>query len=273
MSILQAIILGLVQGLTEFLPVSSSGHLTLGKAVLGITEQGILFEVVVHLGTLFAVLSAFRQDVIWLLNGLLSLLQRGKQFSEADPSKEEALRYVAFIIWATIPAVAVGLFFKDRIEQAFSDPLLAAYLLLVTGVILLLSRFGLRSKGEMNFKRSLIMGVSQAFAILPGISRSGSTISMGMLFGVNRTEAARFSFLMALPAIGGAFVLQLKDLSGTPMASEMIAPLVVGFIVSYVSGLFAIKVLMSVVKKGRFDYFAWYCFAVGIIGIYFLQFA
>ncbi|KAA3661218.1 MAG: undecaprenyl-diphosphate phosphatase, partial [Calditrichaeota bacterium] len=179
MSILHAIILGLVQGLTEFLPVSSSGHLTLGKAVLGISENGILFEVVVHLGTLFAVISAFRQDVVWLLKGLIGLIPSRKQFSERDPEKEEALRYVSFIVWATIPAVAIGLFFKDRIEAAFSDPLLAAYLLIVTGFVLLLSRLGLRSKGEMNFKRSLIMGVSQAFAILPGISRSGSTLSMG----------------------------------------------------------------------------------------------
>ncbi|KAA3610627.1 MAG: undecaprenyl-diphosphate phosphatase [Calditrichaeota bacterium] len=271
MSILQAIILGLVQGLTEFLPVSSSGHLTLGKAVLGVSQEGILFEVVVHLGTFFAVISAFRQDVLWLFKGLLGLMPNKKRVT--DPSQEAALRYIAFIIWATIPAVLIGLFFKDWVEDAFTDPLLAAYLLIVTGFILLLSRLGLRSSGEMTFKRSLIMGISQAFAILPGISRSGTTISMGMLAGVNREEAARFSFLMALPAIGGAFVLQLKDLADSPMDSSLVGPLVAGFVVSYISGLFAIKVLMSIVKKGRFDYFAWYCFAIGIIGIYFIKFA
>ena len=269
MSILQAVILGLVQGLTEFLPVSSSGHLTLGKAILGVTENGILFEVVVHMGTFFAVVFAFRRDVLWLLQGVAALFRSRHQ--RQHNSNEEALRYIAYIVWATIPAVIVGLFFKDWVEEAFADPLLAASLLIVTGLILLLSRLGLKSTGEVNLPRSLWIGIAQAFAILPGISRSGTTISIGMLIGVRREEAARFSFLMALPAIGGAFILHLKDLSGNAFDSGQFIPLAAGFIVSFLSGLFAIKVLMKVVQKGRFDYFAWYCFAVGLIGIYFLQ--
>lgn len=274
MTILDAIILGLIQGLTEFLPVSSSGHLTLGKALLGISEKGILFEVVVHLGTLFAVLTAFWPDILWLLRGVLVFFTPSKAKSAAlDNPGEKALHYWAYLIWGTIPAVIVGLFFKDFFEQAFSSPFLASCMLLLTGGILLLSRLGLNSRGDMSIKRSLIIGISQAFAILPGISRSGTTITAGMLSGVKREESARFSFLLAVPAIAGAFVLQLKDIIGTPPEQTFLLALIVGFVVSYISGYIAIRVLMSVVRKGRLDYFAWYCFAIGILGIYFLRFA
>ena len=271
MTIFDSIILGLIQGLTEFLPVSSSGHLTLGKALLGITENGILFEVVVHLGTLFAVLTAFWPDVKWLFNGALTFLHLGKSKNTSRSDSDRAMRYISYLVWGTLPAVAVGLFLKDRIEQAFANPLLAAYLLLATGGILLLSRLGLKAAGQVTLRRSILIGLAQAMAILPGISRSGSTISAGMLLGVEREAAARFSFLLAIPAIAGAFVLQLKDIMASPPSQGFLVVLVVGFIVSYLSGLFAIKFLMAVVRRGRFDYFAWYCFAIGLLGIYFLQ--
>lgn len=274
MTTLDAIILGLIQGLTEFLPVSSSGHLTLGKALLGITEKGILFEVVVHLGTLLAVATAFWPDIVWLVRGIFALLPgRPSGGAATESSDSAALTYLGNLVLATIPAVLVGLLFKAEIEQAFGSPLLASMLLLVTGGILLLSRLGRRSQGGINAKRSLLIGVSQALAILPGISRSGTTISTGMLVGVEREEAARFSFLMAVPAIAGAFVLQLKDLLDAPPGHAYIFALFVGFVVAYASGLLAIKLLMRVVRRGRFDYFAWYCFAVGALGIYFLRFA
>lgn len=269
MTFLDAIILGVVQGLTEFLPVSSSAHLTLGKALLGITEKGILFEVVVHLGTLFAVVTAFWPDIVWLFRGMLAFFQR----PSGAPKKEQngALHYIAFLVWGTIPAVVVGLLFKEPVEEAFSNPLLAAYLLLVTGTILLLSRLGLKATGTMDLKRSIFIGLSQALAILPGISRSGTTISIGMLAGVKREEAARFSFLLAVPAIFGAFLLQLKDALTTPPPSGYLWILLVGFAISYLSGYLAIRFLMSMVRRGRLDYFAWYCYAVGLLGIYFLQ--
>lgn len=273
MTVLDALLLGLLQGLTEFLPVSSSGHLTLGKALLGITDKGILFEVVVHLGTLFAVVTAFWPDVVWLFRGFLQVLR----FTEhPHPQRDGAVpaeRYILMLIVGTIPAVVVGLFFKDFFEEAFSSPLLASVFLLVTGGILLLSRLGLKAQGEVTPTRSLLVGLAQALAILPGISRSGTTISMGMLSGIRRDEAARFSFLLAIPAIAGAFVLQLRDAIANPPDSRMVIALLVGFAVSYVSGYLAIRFLMSVVRRGRLDYFAWYCFAVGLLGIYFLRFA
>ncbi len=269
MTFLDAMILGLVQGLTEFLPVSSSAHLTLGKALLGITEKGILFEVVVHLGTLFAVVTAFWPDIVWLLRGALAFSRRSA--SHPNGEQDAALHYIAFLVWGTIPAVLIGLFFKDPIEEAFSNPLLAAYFLMATGTILLLSRLGLKSTGKVDLKRSILIGLSQALAILPGISRSGTTISVGMLIGVKREEAARFSFLLAVPAIFGAFLLQLKDVLESPPSSDYFWALGIGFVISYVSGYLAIRFLMSMVRRGRLDYFAWYCYAIGLLGIYFLQ--
>lgn len=272
MNIWEAIILGIVQGLTEFLPVSSSGHLTLGKAILGVSEKGILFEVIVHLGTLFAVFTAFWQDILWLLRGIKAKIRPSSVHSFVEENDDpSAFRYVAYIMWATIPAMIVGLFLENYIEQAFSNPLLTCYLLLATGGILLLSRFGLKSSGRLTIRRSFVIGIVQAFAILPGISRSGSTIAAGMLLGIEREEAARFSFLMAIPAIGGAFVLQVKELIAAPPTYDFIVVLIIGFFVSYASGFAAIKILMSLVRKGRFDYFAWYCFAVGLLGIYLLH--
>ncbi|MFQ5633345.1 MAG: undecaprenyl-diphosphate phosphatase, partial [bacterium] len=252
--------------------VSSSGHLILGKALLGINDKSILFEVVVHFGTLLAVVTAFSKDIQWLLKGVVSVFRPTKSDSTLQSDNDEnAARYITFIIWATVPIVLVGLFLKSYVEEAFANPILAGYLLVVTGIILLISRLGLRASGRVNSFRSIVVGVVQAIAILPGISRSGSTIAAGMILGVAREEAARFSFLMAIPAIGGAFVLQLIDLSGISISQAYFFALATGFVVSYVSGFLAIKLLMATVKKGRFDYFAWYCFAVGFLAIYFLQ--
>ncbi len=271
MTELDAIILGIIQGLTEFLPVSSSGHLILGKELLNVSQEGIFFEIVVHLGTLFAVLTAFWKDIVWLWHACLRFVTPAKASAPLTADDDYAMKYVAYLLWATLPAVLVGLFLKDYVEEAFASPLLAAYMLLVTGFILLLSRAGLEAKGRMTLRKSVAVGIAQAFAILPGISRSGSTISLGMLLGIEREEAARFSFLMAIPAIGGAFVLQLKDVIGEPMSGAYITVLVLGFVASYLSGFVAIRFLMSIVRRGRFDYFAWYCFAVGLTGIYFLS--
>jgi undecaprenyl-diphosphatase len=272
LSIWEAIILGLIQGLTEFLPVSSSGHLILGKAFLGINDHNILFDVIVHLGTLLAVVTAFSKEIRWLLNGVFALLRISKVKSSNDnDSGKNAIRYIFYLMIATIPIVIVGLIFRIYIENAFANPLLTGYLLIVTGVILLISRIGLNAKGQVTLIRSIVIGIVQAFAILPGISRSGSTIAAGMILGVEREEAAKFSFLMAIPAIGGAFILQLITLSTATLSQNYISVLITGFVVSYVSGYLAIKILMVTVKKGRFDYFAWYCFAIGFLAIYFLS--
>ncbi len=271
MSVLQAIVLGLIQGLTEFLPVSSSGHLVLAKSLFHIHEQGITFEVFVHFGTFLAVIVAFWPDVVKLVVVFLRWLAHLSQTARLW-KKDPYFRLLLFILIGSVPAGIIGVLFDKQIEAAFSNPVFVSVMLLVTGSILLVSRFGKTKRPVPNLLDSILIGTAQAFAIIPGISRSGSTISTGMLLGVEKSEAARFSFLLALPVIFGAFVLKLKDLlSSGAVANHEILTLSLGTLVSFISGYFAILFLLDVVKKGKFSWFAVYCFLVGIAGlIYFL---
>ncbi len=256
MSWLDAIILGLVQGLTEFLPVSSSGHLVLFQGLLGVAVPGVLFETIVHVGTLLSVVIYFRKRLLALLVGLFS----------ADGAA--ARRYILWLAIGTIPAVIVGLLLKDVFEALFDQPIAAAGFLLVTGAILLATKWAPRRSHNVRAGSAVIMGVGQAMAILPGISRSGSTIAAGLFAGVDAEKAAEFSFLLSIPAILGALVLQLGDLdTSVPVAW---GPYLVGGFLAFVSGLLAVYWLLKIVKKGQLHHFSWYCFAVGLIGfVYF----
>jgi undecaprenyl-diphosphatase len=258
MDIIKVIILGMVQGLTEFLPVSSSGHLVLAAEILNFHEEGVAFEVFVHLGTLLSVLIVFRQDVIKMIIAPL-------QYLSSRFRKEETKQYLLwdlYIIIGTIPAAVIGLSFKSSIEAAFSNILLVILMLAITGTLLLLSRFIPKKNEEMTFLKSLLIGVSQAFAILPGISRSGSTIVTGIFLGINKENAARFSFLLAIPAILGASVIKLKDIIAMESYSIPFSFLLIGAIVSFISGYFAIIWLLDIVKKGKLEWFAYYCYLV-----------
>ncbi len=270
MTILEAIILGIVQGLTEFLPVSSSGHLVLGKAVLGIEIENIAFEVFVHLGTLLAVLTLFWKDIIILLKGVRAIVLL--RFNTVDSEEKTGLQLLLLLFLGTIPAATLGYIFKDTFESTFQHPEFVCGALLVTGLLLTASRWS-KSKGkEISKVQAFGTGVAQVAAIFPGISRSGTTISTAMLLGVERNQAARFSFLLAIPLIIAASLLQALDLVEAPPASDEIIALIVGTIAAYFSGLFAIKWLLAVVKEGTFSRFAYYCFAVGGIGlVYFLM--
>ena len=254
MNYLDALILGIVQGLTEFLPVSSSGHLVLAQYFLGVKMPGVNLEVLVHVGTLVSVLIYFRARILRLIKSLFNREMKAEQ------------RIVFYLIIGTIPAGVFGLLFKKLFEEAFSCPLEASVALLVTGCILLLPRAVRKGEKELTAKTSLIMGFGQAVAILPGVSRSGSTIVAGMLSGVKPSEAAEFSFLLSIPAILGAVVLEWKELLSIP--SELAGHYTVAAVVSCVVGLFSIYAVLSTVKKGKFEYFAYYCFAIGLIGLY-----
>ena len=192
MDILKVIILGIVQGLTEFLPVSSSGHLVLAAELLNFHEEGVAFEVFVHLGTLLSVLIVFRNDVFKMIKAPFQFLSSRFEYKET----KQYLLWDLYIIVGTIPAAIIGLSFKSKIEAAFSNILLVIVMLAITGTILLISRFMPKKNQEMTLLKSLLIGVSQAFAILPGISRSGSTIVTGIFLGIDKEKAARFSFLM-----------------------------------------------------------------------------
>jgi undecaprenyl-diphosphatase len=268
MSVLQAILLGIVQGITEFLPISSSGHLVLGKALLGVHTQGIAFEVFVHFGTFLAVLTIFWGDCWNILRSWGTALRHPSPGHWSLRYQEDPFfRLGVLICLGTIPAVIIGLLFEHQVEAAFSHPLFVSFALLVTGTILLGTRWTKPKATRFGMVRALIIGCAQAFAILPGISRAGSTIAAGMYVGVERSEAARFSFLLALPVILGACVVEGKELLQTGVPPQEAVTLFVGTIAAYVVGVIALKWLLGVIRRGRLDRFAYYCYAVGLAGL------
>lgn len=259
MTLLQAIVLGILQGATEFIPVSSSGHLVLLPWLLDWPEPGLAFDAILHWGTLVAVLAAFWRDLYrLLLAGLKSLRTR----SLADPEA----RIAWWIVIGTIPAAVIGYLFQDFFETLFGTPIAAAGFLLVTGVILSVSeRLGkqTREAEEMSWLDALLVGLAQAAAIAPGISRSGATIAAGLLLDVKRAAAARFSFLLVVPAILGAGILSLLDLVSAGRLVERWSLLASGFLAAAISGYLCIRFLLSYLRRGRLYVFAVYVWLLG----------
>lgn len=268
MDVLQSFLLGLIQGLTEFLPISSSGHLALGKYFLGgETEAGITFEVVVHFGTLCSILIYYKTDLIRLIGSAFSFL-KSPSAKKDDPD----IRIILFILISMIPAFIVGFTLKDYIEGIFDSPVLVSGMLILTGFILFLTKFTKAPEGKVTLGKSFLIGLAQAFAMIPGISRSGSTISTALYLGIKREDAANFSFLMVIPVIGGAMLLQIKEMLEIGVSDAQVMSLVVGFLTSFISGYYALKYLIIILKKKGFHYFAYYCWLVGGVGlIYFLN--
>ena len=267
MNILQALLLGVVQGITEFLPVSSSGHLVLGKAILGIHTEGVAYEVFVHFGTFLAVLTVFWKDVWNISKAVGHALRHPSPGTWLLRYREDPfLRLGVLICLGTIPAGIVGLLFEKEVKTAFSSPFFVSLALLVTGSLLLGTRWTRPRDPRFGMIRALIIGVAQGFAVLPGISRSGSTIAAGMYTGVERGEASRFSFLLALPIILGATVLEGMELLRTGIPPQQAMTLLVGTIAAYCSGAIALKWLLGVIRRGRLDRFSYYCYAVGLAG-------
>lgn len=267
MDIIQGIIIGIVQGLTEFLPVSSSAHLVFIQKILGV-ESSLAFDTFLHLGTLIAVLWFFRYDIYKMLVSWWSSVQdilhgRFKEGFYEDPYK----RLAWYVILATIPVGIVGVLFEDSVDALFSGALyVPAFFLFVTGTILYLSQR--MTSGEINYntitkKEALFMGLGQACAILPGLSRSGTTIAAGLTIGLNKEFAAKFSFILSIPAILGAFVLQLKDI-GSAMDANFL-PVFLGFIASIIAGYMAIKWMLDLIQNKSLDIFAYYCWLIGLI--------
>lgn len=255
MSLIEAIILGIIQGLTEFLPVSSSGHLELTKAILGDTsvpEESLLMTVVLHAATAFSTIVIFRKEIAELLAGLF-------QFKN-----NEQFQYSLKIVLSMIPAAAAGVLLEDQIDQLFGGQiLLVGAMLLVTGSLLFLADKAKSTMKPVGFKAALIVGISQAIAILPGISRSGATISTSVLLGIDRERAARFSFLMVVPLILGKMAKDI--LSGDLAAAQTDTTLlIVGFVAAFLAGLVACKWMIALVKRSQLTYFSIYCFVVGI---------
>ena len=259
MSWIEALILGIIQGLTEFLPVSSSGHLEIGKHILGVqATDNLTFTVVVHGATVLSTIVVFRKDITNLITGLFSF--------KWNPETE----YIFKIGVSMIPIGIVGVFFKDYVEELFNTNkilLLVGAMLLITATLLAFTFYAKAKDKDVSFKDAFIIGIAQTIAVLPGISRSGSTIATGLLLGNKREAVARFSFLMVLIPILGENVLSLlkDDVSSTGTIGFL--PLLVGFTGAFISGLLACKAMINLVKKGKLIYFAIYCAVVGTIAI------
>jgi undecaprenyl-diphosphatase len=257
---LDALILGTIQGLTEFLPVSSSGHIELGQAVLDAdmksAEENLLFTVVVHFATALSTIIVFRKDISDLMRGLLKF------------SNNEESRFIGKIALSMIPAVAIGLFFEDYLESLFSKNLvLVGLMLIVTGLLLFLAGRAKNTNKNVSWVDAVMIGIAQAIAMLPGISRSGATISTSVLLGNDRTKAARFSFLMVVPLIFGKIAKDL--LSGDLSAQNAeLTPLLIGFGAAFLTGLLACTWMIALVKRAKLHYFSYYCFIVGAIAIW-----
>ena len=266
MDIFQAIIIGLVQGLTEFLPVSSSAHLIFAQQALGVSDVGLAFDVLMHVGTLVAVIVYFFNDIVNMIKGFLLSLVDLKDGNFIREIKKDPYKKLAWLtILATIPVGVVGVLFNDIIESMFQGLTIPAFLLLVTGCLLYVSQrmnTGRIDVRNMTIKEALIMGCGQALAILPGLSRSGTTIAAGLFAGLDKEFAAKFSFILSIPAILGAAVFQLKDLSG---GNIEIGACIAGFVVAVISGYLAISVLLKIVREKSLDIFAYYCWIVGLI--------
>ena len=295
MNIIQALILGILQGATEFIPISSSGHLVLVPWLLDWPEPGLVFDTIVHWGTLVAILAVFWRDIVALarawarslsgskiaLRGLLNPRfgpgsddpGRAKldllSLAKCSPDQPEA-RLAWLIILGTLPAALIGFLWEDFFESLFSSPGWVAALLLVTGGILALSeRLGKRrrSLGDLGWLDSVLIGLAQGLAIAPGISRSGATIAMGLLRGVEREAAARYSFLLATPIIFGAGLLQLVELFRAGAGGAQLVPLIVGFLAAAISGYLCIKFLLAYLQRGRLYVFATYCWLAGGVSL------
>jgi undecaprenyl-diphosphatase len=247
----ESVLLGFVQGATEFLPVSSSGHLVIVQALLGVELRGVLYEVAVHVATLVSVLMVYRTRVAGIVRGSLA-------------GEPEPLRYLGLLAVATAPAGVVGVFWKDAVEQLFESPVVPGVALLVTGLILWSAKAASERATESHpgWWTALLIGVAQAFALVPGISRSGTTVVVALWLGMEAREAAAFSFLMAVPAIAGAAVLQLPELGavvGGPSGGVLLA----GSLMAALTGVLAIRTFVAMLSRRAFHLFAPYCWLAG----------
>lgn len=258
MDYLDAIILGIIQGLTEFLPVSSSGHLEIGKAILGDTsvpEESLLFTVVVHFATALSTMVVFRKDILEIIKGLFAF------------KWNEETQFSAKIVLSMIPAVVIGLFFEKELEALFGGSiLLVGCMLIVTALLLWLADKAKDTQKKVSFSNAFIIGISQAIAMIPGISRSGATISTSVLLGTDKSKAARFSFLMVIPLILGKIAKDIMDGVLTTQSGNVMA-LIIGFLAAFIAGLFACTWMINIVRKSKLSWFAIYCLIVGLSAI------
>ena len=255
MEVLNAIILGIIQGLTEFLPVSSSGHLEIAKFLLGedkLANESLLMTVVLHCATAFSTIVIFRKEILEIFKGLLSF------------NNNESFWFSVKIIISMIPAAIIGFFFDSEVELLFNGNLtIVGIMLIVTGLLLFMADKAKVTEKKINLKTAFLIGISQAIAIIPGISRSGATISTAVLLGIDKENSAKFSFLMVVPLILGKVLKDILD-SENLISDQSLYPLLIGFIFAFLTGIFACKWMIKLVKNSKLKYFSYYCFIIGL---------
>lgn len=270
MSLAQALILGVIQGLTEFLPVSSSGHLVIFEHILNTRLGDISFEVFAHTGTLMAVLVYYRRYIFRLIERILTVSGKDDE-GRAGDDKEIPMSWIWYILIGTIPAVIIGLLFKDQIEAAFRSIKLVGVVLILCGFILISTKWASKAMKNITAVDAVLIGIAQALAITPGLSRSGATISTGLFLGKNPVRAADFSFLLSIPAVAGATILKLKDVIESPPLTSEIMTYLIGGLASFAVGFLCIMWLLDIIKKGKFSYFGVYCCLAGLIAVLFIS--
>ena len=266
----EALLLGLIQGLTEFIPVSSSGHLVLAQHLLGLDGEAadVTFEVFVHFGTVLSILTVYWDEVAELLGEAWA----GVRAPRAVPTRfveNDTFRLGVFILVTLVPTGVAYVLFREPLEQAFSSPRLASAMLLVTGALLFLTMIRPQPEGELSGLKAFVVGVAQSFALIPGISRSGATICTALYQNVRPERAANFSFLMLLPVVIGGTILKSLELAEQGFGAAGV-PLFLGTAAAYGSGIVAIYVVLDVVRRGNLQYFAYYCFLIGGLGLWLL---
>ena len=266
MSILQSIILGIIQGLTEFLPVSSSGHLVLAQYFWGIDDPKITFEIVVHLGSLLAVLIYFHKDIIALLLSATRIFSSKKSYHDVNN-----IKVLAYLLIATIVTAIVGLTFKSQFEGLYDFPLAVSIALAITGLIVYISDKipnGSFDDYNIGWGKAIFIGLGQALAIIPGISRSGTTIAFALFSKMKRENAARFSFLLSIPAILGAALVDFMDIDS--IETSTLVNYSAGAIAAFISGFIVIALLINLIQRKKLKYFSYYCWTISLISIYFI---
>lgn len=286
MTIVQAIIMGIIQGATEFLPVSSSGHLALIKNILHVeTDTGILFDVLLHVATLISICIVMRRDIIKLIIEFIGIVRdvalnasiffknitnKGQEEDYIPLASSSYRKFVILVIISTIPTAILGYLLKDIIETVENELLVPGICLLITGALILMSDFlseGSKRPKEATYGDSFSIGVAQGIATLPGLSRSGTTITACLLCGFERRFAVKYSFIMSIPAVLGALVLKLSDISSEHVTGGDVACYIIGMIVAAVVGYFALKLTIAFVQRKSFKYFAFYCFGIGAVSV------
>jgi undecaprenyl-diphosphatase len=259
--------LGIVQGITEPIPISSSGHLVILRELFGIEIKGLSFEIVVNFGSLIAVLLVYRKDITRLTSHFFQFIVK------RDPNTKKDFQFILFLVAATIPTGVIGLLLEDYISEKLSGALVVGVTLLITGIAIWVIRnlSGSKSDGDLTIKDAIIVGLAQAVALIPGISRSGATIVAAMLVGMKKETALRFSFLLYIPVSLGVTVLSASEIIHDPDFDLLIIPYIIAFIAALVASYFALQWFMNIMLKGQLKYFSFYCFIVGGLVIYFMN--